>query len=83
MTSLTARLSSLIDILFGRDRRLRELRRAAESLAEGNLDTRVPVEGHDELGALARVLNSMAERLGTRVQELHAERDLSHAVIAR
>jgi len=82
VTSLTARLTSVLANLFGRDRRLRELRRAAESLAEGNLETRVPVEGHDELGALARVLNSMAERLDLRLQELHAERDLSHAVIA-
>jgi len=64
------------------NRRLRETRRAAESLGEGNLETRVPVEGHDELGALARVLNSMAERLDAKLQELHAERNLSQAVIA-
>jgi two-component system phosphate regulon sensor histidine kinase PhoR len=70
--------------LLGRrvDRRLRDMRRAAESLGQGDLATRLPVEGHDELGALARVLNSMAERLHSKLQELHEERNLSHAVIA-
>ena len=64
------------------DRRLRDLRRAAESLGAGDLKTRIPVEAHDELGALARVLNSMAERLDGKLEELHAERDQSQAVIA-
>ncbi len=70
--------------LLGRrvDRRLHEMRRTAESLGQGDLATRIAVEGHDELGALARVLNSMAERLDSKLQELQAERDLSQAVIA-
>ncbi len=69
--------------LLGRrvDRRLRAMRRSAESLGQGNLATRIAVDGHDELGALARVLNSMAERLDSKLAELHAERDLSAAVI--
>jgi two-component system phosphate regulon sensor histidine kinase PhoR len=70
--------------LLGRrvDRRLRAMRQAAGALAEGDLATRLPVEGHDELYALARVLNSMAERLDAKLKELHAERNLSQAVIA-
>ena len=69
--------------LLGRrqDRRLRTMRRSAESLAEGDLSTRLAVDGHDELGALARVLNSMAERLDSKLTELEAERDRSQAVI--
>jgi two-component system phosphate regulon sensor histidine kinase PhoR len=70
--------------LLGRriDRRLRAMRRSAEALGRGELKTRIPVESHDELAALARVLNSMAERLDSKVTELRAERDLSEAVIA-
>jgi len=64
------------------DRRMRAMRRAAESLGQGDLATRLPVEGHDEFYALARVLNSMAERLDAKLGELHAERNLSQAVIA-
>ena len=69
--------------LLGRrlDRRLRTMRRSAESLGQGDLTTRIAVDGHDELGALARVLNSMAERLDSKLTELHAERDRSQAVI--
>jgi two-component system phosphate regulon sensor histidine kinase PhoR len=70
--------------LLGRhvDRRLHAMRRAAEALGEGDLATRLPVEGHDELYALARVLNSMAGRLDLKLGELNAERNLSQAVIA-
>jgi len=69
--------------LLGRrlDRRLKTMRRSAESLGQGDLTTRIAVDGHDELGALARVLNSMAERLDSKLTELHAERDRSQAVI--
>jgi two-component system phosphate regulon sensor histidine kinase PhoR len=63
------------------DRRLRAMRRSAESLGEGDLATRMPVDAHDELGALARVLNSMAGRLDSKISELEAERNLSQAVI--
>jgi len=63
------------------ERRLRAMTRAAEALARGDLTTRVPVESHDELAALGRVLNSMAERLDSYVSDLRAERDLSGAVI--
>jgi len=57
------------------------MRRSAESLGEGDLATRMPVDAHDELGALARVLNSMAGRLDSKISELEAERNLSQAVI--
>jgi signal transduction histidine kinase len=37
--------------------------RAAESMSEGRLDTRVPVDGSDELDRLALLFNQMAARL--------------------
>ena len=70
--------------LLGRpaDRRLRTLRESAEALGRGDLTGRVPVESHDELAALARILNTMAERLTTQLAEIKTERDTSAAVLA-
>jgi diguanylate cyclase (GGDEF)-like protein len=47
---------------------------AANSMARGDLDKRVPVTGRDELALLARSFNEMAEQLGLRMQELETER---------
>ena len=44
-------------------RRLRRMRRAAESVAEGHFDQPIPVESSDELGQLARTFNEMQRRL--------------------
>jgi signal transduction histidine kinase len=43
--------------------RIMSLQRAAEKLAEGDLQTRVPINGRDELSALANTFNQMAEQL--------------------
>lgn len=43
---------------------------AARSLAEGLLDTRLPVAGDDEFGAWAASFNDMAEALETKIQAL-------------
>ncbi|MBL8063447.1 MAG: HAMP domain-containing protein [Anaerolineales bacterium] len=43
--------------------RVNQLKGAAEKLAEGDLKTRVPVHGRDEVSALARSFNQMAEQL--------------------
>jgi len=64
------------------DLRLRRLRESAESLGSGDLAARVPVDSHDELAALGRILNSMAERLAAKLSELQAERDGGEAVLA-
>jgi two-component system sensor histidine kinase BaeS len=42
---------------------IRGLAGASAALAAGSLDTRVPVSGEDEVGALARSFNEMATRL--------------------
>lgn len=45
--------------------RIHLLKGAAEKLAEGDLKTRVPITGRDEVAALARAFNQMAEQLET------------------
>jgi two-component system, OmpR family, sensor kinase len=44
-------------------RRLRRLEAAAEKVAEGDLETPIPVDSGDEVGQLARALNEMRTRL--------------------
>ena len=44
-------------------RRIETLKSAAHQLAEGDLSTRAPLEGKDEIAALAASFNQMAERL--------------------
>lgn len=43
--------------------RIHQLKGAAEKLADGDLETRVPVNGRDEVAALAVTFNQMAEQL--------------------
>jgi len=45
---------------------------AAHSLAEGLLETRLPVEGRDEFGAWAQAFNEMAAALETKISALSA-----------
>jgi diguanylate cyclase (GGDEF)-like protein len=62
-------------------RSIRRLVRAANAMANGDLERRVPVTGRDELAVLARSFNDMAEQLGARLQELEAERGRLHDAI--
>jgi len=50
---LSSTVTERIDLLKG----------AAEKLSQGNLQARVPVQGHDEVSALAVTFNQMAEQL--------------------
>ncbi|GAB1643200.1 diguanylate cyclase [Krasilnikovia sp. MM14-A1259] len=56
-------------------RPLADLVWAAGQVADGELDTRVPVLRHDELGRLASTFNRMTRELQTYVQALTASRD--------
>ncbi|RZU50351.1 diguanylate cyclase (GGDEF)-like protein [Krasilnikovia cinnamomea] len=56
-------------------RPLADLVWAAGRVADGELDTRVPVLRHDELGRLASTFNRMTRELRTYVQALTASRD--------
>lgn len=60
--------------------RIQLLKNAAENIAHGELNTRVPVQGHDEVAGLAKTFNQMAEQLeesDSKQRELeHMRRDL-------
>jgi two-component system sensor histidine kinase MtrB len=49
--------------------------RAARSLAEGLLDTRLPVAGHDEFSAWAASFNEMADALESKIAALSEAQD--------
>lgn len=51
---------------------LKTLSRSAQDIAAGNLQQRVPVEGWDEIGQLARTFNAMTERLSASNREREA-----------
>jgi len=55
--------------------RIYTLKDAAEKLAAGNLQTRVPINGHDEVAALANTFNQMAEQLEAADKK---QRELEH-----
>lgn len=61
---------------------LRELTRVAGQMSGGDLSTRVPVRGKDEIGQLGGQFNQMAERLEASFAELAAERDALRRFIA-
>jgi signal transduction histidine kinase len=56
-------------------RRLETLADATEALRAGDLATRVPVEGKDEVGKLQADFNAMAADLEQSLRDLQAERD--------
>jgi signal transduction histidine kinase len=67
-------LAALAGALFAREA-LRPVARASEaahSLAEGLLETRLPVEGQDEFGAWAQAFNEMATALEAKISALSA-----------
>jgi sigma-B regulation protein RsbU (phosphoserine phosphatase) len=70
----------------GMTRNLASLTEGAESLARGNLETRVPVRSTDEFGRLADTFNRMAEELAAqqdrRVQQerLHKELEMCRRI---
>ncbi|MCE5257427.1 MAG: cell wall metabolism sensor histidine kinase WalK [Chloroflexi bacterium] len=60
-------------------RPLYRLTEAAGTVAEGNLDQRVPVQSHDELGRLSTAFNEMTERLrASRQAQANLVADVSH-----
>jgi diguanylate cyclase (GGDEF)-like protein len=54
---------------------LAEVARAAERVADGDLDARVPVRGRDEVGRLASTFNRMTREMQAYVTALTASRD--------
>lgn len=50
---------------------LTTLKTAANAIAEGDLEQKVHVDRHDELGTLAEAFNTMSQELSVRMQELN------------
>jgi two-component system sensor histidine kinase CpxA len=74
-------ISGLVSLLLAAmlSRPLRHLRRTAQALAAGDLDARAGGHGRDEIGALARDFDLMAERLrGMLDSQRRLLRDVSH-----
>ena len=69
---LSSTVTERIDLLKG----------AAEKLSQGNLQARVPVQGHDEVSALAVTFNQMAEQLQTADQKQRELEGLRRDLIA-
>jgi two-component system phosphate regulon sensor histidine kinase PhoR len=63
------------------NRRFQAIATCAQSLADGDLDARAPVDAHDELARLARAINDLADRFQAKLRELNAERDSSEAIL--
>lgn len=64
-TVIALALSGVVGLLFSRaiTRPVRRLTEAAGTVAQGHLDTQVPVRARDELGQLSRAFNDMTSRL--------------------
>src|SRR5262245_58814057 len=63
-------------------RRIRTLQAAAEALGAGDSAARAPEAGGDEVAALARSFNKMADELEARVRELKASDRLRRQLLA-
>jgi len=61
---------------------LQELTAVAGEMSQGDLSTRAPVRGRDEIGRLAEQFNRMAERLQASFGDLASERDALRRFIA-
>jgi len=57
--------------------------RAANAIARGKYDERVPVRGRDELARLGNAFNQMADQLQFRLEELESERHRLREAVSR
>jgi signal transduction histidine kinase len=62
--------------------RIDSLRGAARQLADGELSTRVNVQGRDELAELSQAFNEMAEKVGAAAREQQELDQLRHELLA-
>jgi two-component system phosphate regulon sensor histidine kinase PhoR len=80
---VAAVLFALVALFLSRrtTRPLERMRRVAQQLADGDLEARVAVCGDDEIGALARAMNDMADQLGERLETIIRQQVEQHAVL--
>ena len=73
----------LIGILFGNhiNQRIRKITSVAQKFAEGDFSERVLVDGQDEFKLLAGTMNSMAQALRTRMEELKSEKEKAAVIL--
>ena len=66
----------LFIVLLLRDlqRRIATMLEAARRIGEGDFESRVPVEGDDEMAGLAREMNRMSDRLSEQMRQLRLQR---------
>ena len=78
-------LIALVAYVEGRSivRTVSTIARAANAIARGKLDERVPVRGRDELARLANAFNQMADQLQARLHELESERHRLREAVSR
>ncbi|MGH8661489.1 MAG: EAL domain-containing protein [Burkholderiales bacterium] len=79
--ALVLSILSMVALSFWLTRNLAQLTKASESLAAGNLNVRLPVEGGDEVGTLTHAFNAMASTLQGRIKAL-AENEAKFSAIA-
>lgn len=60
---------------------LRRMADAAQAISKGNFDGKVPVDSHDELGALAESMNSMSGEIAGLVDNLTGEKEKLRALM--
>ncbi|WP_276351741.1 HAMP domain-containing sensor histidine kinase [Cohnella caldifontis] len=60
---------------------LREMKEAADRVAQGEYGTRVAIRSSDEIGELANTFNQMASELDTLIRDLQHERDHLSSVL--
>jgi two-component system phosphate regulon sensor histidine kinase PhoR len=83
--ALIAILVALVAAVFGAQltsRKLRNLTEVARRMAAGDLATRTRVSGHDEIVALGRALDQLADSLTASLDELRGERDLLTGILS-
>lgn len=61
---------------------LQQMTEVAQKMAEGKLDTVLPVKSNDEIGALSKELNYMAQRLKGYIRLITEERNKIKAILA-
>lgn len=76
-------LSLIFSIMLSRltARPLRQVAGIAAEIGQGNFRRRLPVEWHDELGELAKIMNEMAARLEEQLTSLSREKGRLDAIL--
>ncbi|MBN1393901.1 MAG: HAMP domain-containing protein [Pirellulales bacterium] len=77
-------LSAAVSLFISRrmSRPLEEIRAGAERFAAGELDHRLPIGGADEIDAVTKSLNRMAEQLDERIQTVSRQREEREAMLS-